>query len=44
MELAIAPDCPLSPASTPGKAPGVSIKETIGEFTKVSEYSLNGLS
>ncbi len=32
IELAIAPDCPLSSASTPGKAPGVSIKETIGKL------------
>ena len=32
IELAIASDCPLSSASTPGNAPGVSIKVTTGKL------------
>ena len=41
IELAIASDCPLSSASTPGNAPGVSIKVTTGNLNLLA--SLNSL-
>ena len=38
IELAIASDCPLSSASTPGNAPGVSIKVTTGKLNFAANF------
>ena len=43
IELAIASDCPLSSASTPGCAPGVSTNVTTGRLNLLQDYKVFAL-